>query len=296
MNTNRIVLLAGVLVLLVGIAWFVGVFDSDFSTVDVPEWSIDSESISEVTLSVSTDTIDAVRSNAGWQLRTPVVAAADSARIRRLLKEIEELQIEAVVSTNPERYQKFGVDSSATSVRIVGGDQDRKIFLGESGPDFRTIFVRLDSDPRVFSAVGRVGVDGNVDAWRDKTVVNLSPSEIGSVTVFGFDDSYRVSRDAGGWVISEDDRSVPADSGSVVRWLRRFAPLKGDGFRTQTDFDAATEAARITFESLGGSSVSLEIRETGDDFLIPSPATREILRVSSGRRASIVPAAETFRK
>ncbi len=294
MKSGRIGLLVGVLALLLVIAWLAGVFDSNYSTLDLPEWDLKFEDVRSLEARVENDTISVVRSGGQWVMTNPINTVADSIHVRRLIDNLVELEFGSLVTANPSRYEKYGVDSSATEL-VVGRDgEDLQIVVGDQTRDFLGSFVRLGDDPRVFSTSRMLRLTPEVDQWRDKIVVDVPTAAVTRATVaLATGGTYTLDGSSGVWRLRENGGDeVAADSAGVVRWLRRFAPLRGDGFAEDTL--EAKSVAVVTFETSGGSTTALEFMETDTYLVIRRPADSALLRVSSARKTSLLPDGRTF--
>ena len=294
MEKKTTIRLAVVVVLLLAIAYLAGAFDRDFTTLDVPELAIDADQIQQIEIAGGDQPMSFDLVNGQWRMAEPVAAKADSNRVARLVREVTSLSLASTASTNPERYDRYGVDSAASRVRVSGDDLNQTFVIGKAGPDFQSIFVRLGDDPNVYGTNGRISVDKDPDRWRDKTVVNLPVPDIERVTVRG-DRSFEVSY-AQGWQITEGGQTSPADSSAVVSWLRRFSPLRADGFVREIDPMAEEgETLELVFWSAGGSTQSVSLQEHETYLHISHVDFDEVLRVSKGRKSSLVPETTTLR-
>lgn len=236
MQQRHILWLIGAAGILVLIAFLSGAFNNDFSQIDVPELNIASDEIEHLTIisAGAESDIALVRDQGGWRLTRPIEALADSIALDRLTGNLGVLELESVVSTNPDRYENYGVGDQASRVMVGTADAEQTLIVGNPGPDYRSIFLRLENDPRVFATNGRLNLPADLDAWRDKTVLNLSVAQIEKVEVQSPAGAYSVNRAGSGWYIQEGGGMIEADSASVVRWLDRFTPLKGTGFMDTT--------------------------------------------------------------
>jgi hypothetical protein len=293
---NRTGLLIGALVVVVLIAWISGVFESDFSTVDVPEWDFDRSEVDQISLQSALDTVVFSRQSGRWRINRPVEADIDSVRLSSLLDNLEDLRIGSVVTRNRDRHSRYGVDSAAASIRVHSGTDTRTLVVGNTGADYRTIYVRLDDDDRVFSGDGRVSVDAATDNWRDRTIISVPVAAVVRAQIDVADDTYAASRESGTWLVEHGQGFTNADSSAVDRWLRRFAPLKGNSFSTEEAFAGASPLAVISFETVGGSSQGVEIRDTGTGLLARRPGTNDVLTLSSGISSALVPDVDTLRE
>ncbi|MDX1429876.1 MAG: DUF4340 domain-containing protein, partial [Rhodothermales bacterium] len=234
------------------------------------------------------DTIMAVRRDGKWVLTKPIETRADSAHVRRLLDEVSGLEFGSVVSTNPGRWENYGVDSTASVLLLEKEDSEVRIVIGKQTPDFNGTFVRVGEDPRVFSTSRPLRVTDNVDQWRDKIVVNVPHESVVFASVqLDSGESFEVDRRGGPRMLTVEGRNaVAADSAAIARWIRRFAPLRGDGF-VDSD-EGAARVGMVRFETTGGAT-QVELLERETYLLLRRPDDGALLRVSSGRKSSLVP-------
>lgn len=284
MQQKQLYILGGVLVLLLAVALLTGVFDRDISTVDVPEVELPAGEVEAIRIARAEAPLVLARDDEVWRLTEPLEAPADSATVARLLEQLGDLALESVVSTSPERYGTYGVDSAATTLTVT--------WPGGEGPDYESVFVRLDEDPRVFATRTRLDVPAGLDAWRDKTVVDLRPADVRAVTVERPEGSYEVRRTAGGWeVVQGGPDAVPADSAAVARWLGRFAPLRADGFAGDTTPAVVQDSTthRIIFQTNTGDAPVLQLRERAEGVLVSRPGADAVFRLAAYRLGTYVP-------
>ena len=294
MTRKTLTWLLAALVVLLGLAYFTGAFDTNISTVEVPDLDLAVDDLEQVRLAGPTDTLDLRRTGGGWRMTAPVDAPADSVTVAQLLRDLRGLELDAVVSTNPERYAAYGVDSAATTLALTGPGGTRTLIVGDQGPDFRSAYVRLADDPRIFVTRGRLAPPDDPDRWRDKAMLSLAPSTVESVTVESQQGTYTARRGPDGWAIQEGGTTAPADSAAVARWLRRFAPLQANGFfdaaprfllRDEPDYrlilrtaSGADTLSLLAFEeayaaTTGAGSPTYQIRSNRVGDLVPEPAT-----------------------
>ncbi|RMH61353.1 MAG: DUF4340 domain-containing protein [Bacteroidetes bacterium] len=254
MQQKQLVWLFGALVALLVLAFVTGVFDAEISTVDVPEVTIPTEAVTHIRIERADAPLELRREASGWHLTAPMAFPADSATVARLLDGLAELELESVVSTNPERYGRYGVDSTAQVLTLAWDGGEQRVVPGRQGPDFQSVYVRIGEDPRVFLARANLTVPEDLTRWRDKTVVEVPPAAVTEVQVRKGETAYTVRRGEG-WQIDEAGTTAPADSAAVERWLGRFAPMRAAGFFDDVPADSVRRAAahRITLVTGGGT-------------------------------------------
>ncbi len=272
MRTNRLPLLLGGVAILLGIAYFAGVFDGDFSTVDVPELALETESISAITL--EGPSIDAAirleRDGTTWQMTAPITHPADSFAVTQFLRDLDGVALTSVVTFNADRHATYGVDdSSAVLVSLDGTNLPDPIYVGNPSSDFRATYVRLGEDERVFLTESRLNIQQDLDRWRDKRVIRLSPQRIISVQVVTPEDAY-LATTTDGWQLTQNDTTTTADSAKVVAWLQRFNPLRADGFADDLAPSTVEQAAThtLTFTVADGSTTTLLLQPREADVVL----------------------------
>ena len=299
MQQRQLFMLLGALGVVVLIAFLSGAFDNDFSEMDVPTFGIDTEAIEKI--AITTDGDDSIiieKQEDRWVVTAPVEAAADSIALTRLTENLGELKLESVVSSNPDRYENYGVTESAQQVIVTAGGSDQTLYIGNSGPDYRSLFLRMNDDPRVFVTNGRLNAPTGLDAWRDKTIMQLTSSNIERIQVTGPEESYAIYLASGDWMIDMNNTTVPADSAGVMRWLDRFSNLKGTGFDENTTPGVVTSGAshELVFTSRGGGAIrTLWLSDQENQLLgVTSEQQNSVFILSKGMLSSYVPESSTL--
>lgn len=298
MQQRQLLMLLGALGVLLLIAYISGAFSSDFAEMDVPSFDIEADQIEQ--LAITNDAgpaITLVKQNEQWTITSPLESPADSIALTRLTDNLSQLELESVVSSNPDRYENYGVTESAQQLSVTADGKEQTLFIGNQGPDYGSIYLRLGDDPRVFLTNGRLNAPGDLDAWRDKTILQLPVSGIEQVEVVGPTESYVVRTSPNGWEIETNAQVLPADSAGVERWLGRFAALKGMGFVDEsTPADIQNEMTHsLTFTSQGGVNRSLWFTDTESQLLgTTSEQAVNVYTLSKGMLPSYVPESTTL--
>ena len=294
MQQRQLVWLVGALVVLLGLAFLAGSFDSEISTIDVPRVDIPVDDVESIEIVLDdTTSFTMARSETGWRLTAPVQARADSITMRRFTENLGDLALETVVSTNEERYDTYGVAESAKKLTVSWGNSTKTFFVGNNGPDFQSLYVRMENDPRVYLTRGRLNMPATLDTWRDKTLLDIPAIGVNRVVVTGPDLSYEATSDGSSWSIqsSEDDDPVAGDSTGVARWLGRFSPLKAIGFLDELPAAEVKAQAshQLHFTVPGGSTQTIWLLETEDDLAATVNGSNVTYRLSKSMLESFVP-------
>ena len=299
MQPRQLFMLLGALGVLVLIAFFSGAFSNDFSEMDVPSFNIETDQIKHISVITENEAPIAIeKQDEQWVITAPIQGAADSIAMTRLTENLGMLEIESVVSSNPDRYEHYGVTEKAQQVVVTTGDQEHTLYIGNSGPDYQSIFLRMDDDPRVFVTDGRLNAPGELDGWRDKTIMKLTSSMIEQIQVTSPSESYTVHAAAGNWEVELDNQRMPADSAGVMRWLGRFSNLKGLGFDAENVPEEIQSGAShiLTFVSQGGGATRTLWLSDQDSQLkgVTSEQQPTVFTLSKGMLSSYVPESSTL--
>jgi len=297
MKQNHLLLLLGTLILLLGVAYLAGVFEGDASTVDVPEVDLPGDALEQIRIEAPAQTLALQRQGTRWLLTEPLQAPADSLTAARFVESLGDLDLAAVASNNPDRYARYGVDSTATVITASWPDGTHRLTVGNQGPDYQSVYIRLDDDPRVYTSSGRINIPDGLDRWRDKTVATIRPGQVTAVSVEQPEASWEIRRGPAGWQLSEQGASVPADSAAVARWLQRFAPMTADGFMDDLPAPVVRETSkyRLVFSTAAGVTETIHLLQRDDGYAVTSDTGTTTYRLVAARLATYVPEPETLK-
>ncbi len=296
MQQKQILRLAAVLALLLVIAYFTGAFESAPSTVNVPELSVDTSAIDRITVEQPGLSVSLQKESGSWRLVTPIAAPADSIVVAGLIKDISDASLESTVSSRPERYGHYGVDSTGTQLTLAGSSSNAVWTLSDKGPDFSSGYIRVDEDPNVYVATPRISLPTTLDRWRDKRIMSFSPRSVLEASVMTPEFSYTVTKGATGWTLKEKNTDSIADSAAVSRWLKTFSPLRGDGFFSGSDALTSTTHT-FSVRLSDGSSAGLVLGPNGSDIAaLPSGSTGTVYKLFSSRMTALFPDPKTLKQ
>ncbi len=294
MNQKHVLLLIGTLGVLLVAAWLSGIFSGPSSTVDVPEISMSAGAIESIVIRKGEKSVELSKRDGAWYLVEPVQAAADTGIASRLLNQLENLRIESVVSSRSDRYARFQVDSSSATFFAFDGPTRLAFWIGKTGPDFQSRYIRFDGDERVYLANGVPNGEVSVDRWRDKSLWDYPPASVSRVVVKTPESEYRLSKEAEGWMLEKDGRVLLADSAKVERYLGRIASVNADGFLLDASSDSVRAAATHLLEvhRLDGALSRLTIQKRDSDAAALFGDGDEVIKLFGYRVKNLVPGPE----
>jgi len=195
-------------------------------------------------------TVRLQRSDTGWAVAPADTAATYPAApqaVTQLLTTLPSLQVRAVATRQPDNHPRYGVDSTATTVTLLGsGDeelgrllvgrtefQSRNKNKGKTNPMQRmrrqgtsVTYVRAPDRPDVYSVEASLEsmLNKSVTDWRDKTIWGVAESDIQRVQLTTTGDSTAADTSF------RFQRAVPSDTaaGPKPTWLSQGDTLSTD--------------------------------------------------------------------
>ena len=291
MRQKQPLVLVGALALLLVLAWFSGVFDRNPSNIRVPELNLPIDEVTQISVVLPDTELNLEKQGMQWFMRAPVDMPADSVTVARLLTELGDLSLNNRATSNTDRYELYGIDSTATTVTLTWPDGSEEIVISRQGRDYMSIYVHIGDDPNVYSTNGRVTVNQDPERWRDRRVVNLGMGTVTSARVMRQGVSYEVSLDGGTWMV--DDQ--PGDSLQITNWLRRFAPLNADGFFDDLPTQILTDASyRVDLSTSVNTTVSIRAMPAESAVALVSGGGQFTYRVFESRLDQLFPEPESL--
>ena len=291
MRQNRLIILAGALVVLLGIAWLAGVFERNPSNIRVPDLEFPDGQVVSFTLALPDESMEFEHQALGWYMRSPVSMLADTVTVSRFLTDLRGVTLNTRATSNPDRYGIYGIDSTAAHVTLRWADGDSvQLSLSQQGRDYASIYVLIEGDPNVYSTNQRVTITRDASRWRDRLVLRTEPATVAMLQVSRPDETYEVTRQGNLWLVND----TPADSMQVTNWLRRFNPLNADGFFDDIPPQVLTDAGyRIDITSTSGTN-SLHGLSHESALALTTGGGQFTYRVFESRTDQLFPAIETL--
>lgn len=289
---KRLLLLTGLLVVLIAIAWLSGMFGGPASTVDLPNLGIDVAQVSHIDVTNGDQHVSANRLDSGeWQIEEPVQARADTATVLRLLRQAGDMQLESIVSSNPERFSRFEVDSTGNKLTLKWGDRRLDLIVGKMGPDFQSRYVRLDGDDRVMLANGVPALSAKLDQWRDKVLWSVPATAITNVFVTNGESTYGIVKTETGRQLTSDSKELDSDSTEVAKLVGQLATMKVDGFETGLTIDSVLSDVtnKLQVEFADGKTESLFMSKRKSDVAVVRQGTSDVLKLYPYRLTTLTP-------
>lgn len=147
-----------------------------------------------------------------YKIVAPGNYVADENVAKQAFEAVEKLEFGNVVSDQKAKHAEFEVDDKALKLVVKKGDQvQAELLIGKSVGG--NTLVRLPGKDEVWQGLGsfRYNFDRDTNAWRDKTIVKLTPADVEKIEVKGKDGGRTVVKANGPDKWSVVESTVPVD-------------------------------------------------------------------------------------
>jgi hypothetical protein len=243
--TRKLSYLAGLMILLWGIWYFYSA--SEHRSLSVQEqrdffWT-DSLKVDSVAIRYGTWS-HLVRRDGQWVVLTPSgTLPADGQKLSEVIRTNNEMVLENLISTRPDKFEKFDVDTlRGVVMRLAAqGRPLAEFVLGKVAADYRHTYVRRLASDSVFMARGNFQRVYNraPNDWRSTMISMLDSTVIDTVRWIEPDrgETRLIRMPDASWMVWKPglDHPVPTDTAIANLKLRKLSPLRADAFPMDGD-------------------------------------------------------------
>lgn len=129
--------------------------------------------------------VELAKKQGQWVVETENSQPADTALVSGILRNLNGLTSDDLVSANAESHSALEVDSTGVEVTVAaGGEEVAHLIVGKPGPDGMSTYIRRAGDDNVYRVPVylRSRVDRGDETWRNKTIVKVAREDIASYT------------------------------------------------------------------------------------------------------------------
>ncbi len=228
MNTRQLIWLAGAVIVL-GILYFVVRSTSIPIAQETTLPQVDTADVAAITTIDKNDTVRLERTDNGWKLTQPVDWPANHIYVKQALRQIAEMQIESEVTSNPDRFEEYGVDGSGLQVTLDTGKKTVNLVLGNPHSGSSNSYARLAEDSTIYQVRGnpKATFSRKADLWRDRSIVTIPGDQIVRFAMPGLE----MRRSQGQpWQLTFPVANDSVDSPVLDRRFDSVARLSATGF------------------------------------------------------------------
>ena len=216
------------------------------------------------------------RQQSGWSVKERNQYPADISKIRAALLSLAEAKIVEQKTSNPDLYDKLGVESldssEAQGVKaiVTYADQNSELIIGNAGPQInKSRYVRLTNSDVSWLIDRKIDLKHEPDYWLRKDILSIEPSEVAAVTILLKDQSRMEIRNS-----DEEDtfevinltnpasQVVEAELHQITNALSSFQLLD---VADSAKFVSTDPAMKATYQLKSGVNVNLVAYEVEKD-------------------------------
>jgi Domain of unknown function (DUF4340) len=240
-------------------------------------FSPDSATVFSITTAGGTVSLE--RSDDGWQLVSPVAAAADSEAVARLLSSVSDAAHDRVVEDSAADLSVFGLEHPQLtfSVTPIRSGKQQVLQLGNKNPGETFIYARnLDQPGRVVLLNSWLlgDLDRSVFQLRDKRLLRFDKEEVQSLTIIpDGEPEIRLTRNEDRWDIGARQK-YRADADSVEAILSQLSAAGTEGFIDQPpdnwesfyQLDQPALTVRLNMEDSSSCGMQFGVRDSSGHY------------------------------
>lgn len=256
-------------------------------------------SVQEVLLVDGGDTIRLAREGNRWEVDG---FRADSGRVARFWSALTEQETGNPVARNPANHARLGVteDQAGSIVLRTEAGERHEILLGDSGPTYPSVYVRLAGADAVHLLESSLAVSAgqSLTTWRDHTIVRVDTSRVRAVEVTVPDDAYTVAREDGGWAV-DDNAADPTQARNLLGGLNRV--LASDFYDAEEAWpesvagEGVEERRIVALSPEGDTLAALTVRGSSQsEYAARSPGDSTVYEIASFDIGRLFPPRESL--
>ena len=248
MKINRTYILLGVFALLLVIAYLItregGDKTASYDIDGEQLFKVDSALVDKIEIEQKGKKITLSKMAVEWRITEPIDYSAYQQFIQTMLSDLKNYKLESIVSSNPEKKEKYGfTDSEVVKVSVYQGNELMGEFIvgsASTGPS-QTFIKKIDSDD-IYLTDGLLRnnfVKTNLDEWRDKLILSIPKGNINSIEYITPGENFKAVKDSTGkFYVGQDSVNSTVFDG-ILNLLQNFNTqrFKDTVFSKDTKFD-----------------------------------------------------------
>lgn len=178
------------------------------------------------------DTLTLARAGDGWELKAPVTARGDRARIDEMLTTVLTAKIDREIDPKPAALADFGLDRPAADIMLTLKDgKTVGLALGNKTPTGVWVYAREAGKPAVVALPDGVLREATKPAsdFRDRTIVGVDRKEVSGFDVTSDGETVSVAHVGDAWRITRP-KELPADTEAVGDMFEKLTTAKVKDF------------------------------------------------------------------
>src|SRR5205809_541490 len=205
-------------------------------------FSAEATDVTGVELKRREDTVRLTRAGEAWELKSPVVARADRARVEETLTTVLTARVDREIDPKPAAPGDFGVDKPAAEATLTVKDgKTLGLALGNKSPTGVWVSAREAGKPAVVALSDGALREATKPAteFRDRTVLAFERGQVSGFDVTSEGETLAVTHAGEAWRITRPV-TLPADTEAVGEMFEKLTAAKVKEFVAEAPRSPAT--------------------------------------------------------
>lgn len=160
--------------------------------------SLDTTSIDYIHIKNKDGEITLKRMGGIWKITDPYDYPANPSYIETLLKKVQALEYESLITSNKDKYENYEVDGEEASYIEIGkeGDVVDKFYCGKPSKNYTHTYLRPADKDEIWLVAGtpRSSFTRNPKDWRDKKILRLDKTMMERILLKFPDETVELTR------------------------------------------------------------------------------------------------------
>jgi len=286
MNKSTVVLL-GVLIVLGGIAFLLLQQPGEQSLTESAKerfLEVDSADVIGVAITSPSTQVSLARSGGEWVLDRPSRYRADQKAVGDLIRQIQDLSVNSVISENPEKQSVFQVDSTGTTIVVQTETGDTASFiLGKTGPAMTDVYARREGSHRVVLVDAAISLASHrpVKDWRDHTITEIPNEEVTEIAFQYGDTTFTLTWSDSAWSVD----GQPANEWTSRSVVATLSDLDADDFLEAPPSPMPRLTATLSF---AGMKLYFHESQETDRYIVTSSTSSQWFQIERWRANQVL--------
>jgi hypothetical protein len=227
MKLTRTLALIGVLAILAGYVYFYEIKGGEEreKAKELKEklFNFESDSVQEIDIRSAFGQFTMMKTEDGWQIKTPVETRADKSTVTGLLNNLKNLKFVRSFPAQKQELKNYGLVGRSLLVLLTFSDSHRdSIWFGDATPVGSNVFAgKGDSLVYTVAAYVKNNADKKLFDWRDKSVAKINQSDVREFKLKNIHGNFHLEKEGSTWKIispinaSADNTPVNAILGKI---------------------------------------------------------------------------------
>ncbi len=251
--------------------------------------AVDTARVTQIHIQIPMEDTDIVLSRTGefdWQVSADGNNyIADRNVVRSILNQFHEIKPQSIAAASTDKWEEYEVsESTGIKVSLKSGNRnlaevvfgkfsyaqppqqaDPRMQMQQQQQGSMTSFIRKSGEDRVYAVEGflRMTYQKDVNAYRDKRLVNVRKDDISRLVFNHPDFQFTVEKTDNRWMLNDQ----PADSLKTERYLSRLSRLTSSNFIPLTTPKTGDATHRLRIEGNNFSPIELKAFPTSDTLI-----------------------------